>query len=100
MEPQCRRITRTVVPAVRAYVAEVMSSECKYRQQEIADKLGIAQVAVSNYLNRKYSPEVARVKLIVAKQLSSSTVRGIVEKGSRDQISREIQTISESFIGA
>ncbi len=62
MDIECNTITRLILPAVRIGLAEQMSSKYKMRQKEIAERLGIAQVAVSKYLNGKYSKEVRTVK--------------------------------------
>jgi predicted transcriptional regulator len=53
MEPECRSIAREMIPAVRAYLADVMYTKYHYKQQEIANRLGLAQVAVSKYINMK-----------------------------------------------
>ncbi len=62
MELECGRISRYILPAVRACVAEKMSERYNYNQQEIAIRLGIAQVAVSKYLNGRYSRSVKVIK--------------------------------------
>lgn len=51
MDPGCRKISKEILPAVRASVAQTMISECNYRQREIAEKLGVVQVSVSKYLH-------------------------------------------------
>lgn len=61
-EPECRRISRAILPAVRASIAEIMYSRYRWRQQRIADGLGVAQVAISKYLNGRYSKEVLKMK--------------------------------------
>ena len=50
------------MPAIRAAVAEELSNEYNYTQEEIASSLGIVQVAVSKYLNKKYSSKIAKLK--------------------------------------
>ncbi|MDE1823502.1 MAG: hypothetical protein KGI00_01035 [Candidatus Micrarchaeota archaeon] len=78
MELECGKITRYVLPAVRASIAEKMSMTKRYRQGEIAEKLGIVQVAVSKYLNGRYSSEVAKIKgRIERKGLANAIVAGI-----------------------
>jgi predicted transcriptional regulator len=98
MEPECRRISREVVPAVRAYLAEVMSIEYGYRQQQIAKKLGIAQVAVSKYLNGKYSEDVARMKRMVSQAMTRETARTIIESKDVNQANAAIEKVSEQYV--
>jgi predicted transcriptional regulator len=98
MEPECRRISKAVIPAVRAYLATMMSEEYGYRQQRIAKKLGIAQVAVSKYLNGRYSKEVARIKQEISSELSKNTARHIIESGSADEANEQIERFSEQYI--
>lgn len=76
MEPECRRVTRVILPAIRASVAEVMSRRYNYNQEEIARKLDIVQVAVSKYLNRRYSSAVHKMKMYIIK---NNLNRGIIE---------------------
>lgn len=98
MEPECRRISREVIPAVRAYLADIMSKEYGYRQTQIAKKLGIAQVAVSKYLNGRYSDEVAKVKQTVSHSISKSVARSIIESSSSDEANAAIERISEQLV--
>jgi predicted transcriptional regulator len=83
MELECSRVTRFILPAVRASIAEQMNQKYDYNQQEIANALGVAQVAVSKYLNRKYSKQVAGVKkYIVENGLDAQIMRYVRESDS------------------
>ena len=77
MDLECSSITREMLPAVRAYTAEQLSRKYSMTQAEIAIRLGIAQVAVSKYLNGKYSEKVRRMKERVGK---SRKVDGVVSR--------------------
>ncbi len=96
MEPECRTITSEMIPAVRAYLAEAMSSRYKLRQQEIAKRLGMTQVAVSKYINMKYSPAVAKAKAEVAKQIAHTHfVKEIMKSRNPDEVNRRIERFCE-----
>ncbi|MDE1851779.1 MAG: hypothetical protein KGH69_03775 [Candidatus Micrarchaeota archaeon] len=93
MELECGRITRFVLPAVRAAIAERMSVR-RHRQSEIAGKLGIVQVAVSKYLNGRYSDEVGRIKrYIESKGLEKGIVERIERGESKETINAEIDQL-------
>ena len=62
MDMECSSITKLILPAIRINMAEQFSNKYDLNQKEIAQKLGIAQVAVSKYLNGKYSGSLKRVK--------------------------------------
>ncbi len=97
-KPECKGIVRSVLPAVRASVASTMHSKYGYSQEEIAEKLGVVQVAVSKYLRSRYSVEIAQMKkYIVQHGLSDSIVSKIVEGESRQQIDRAIDELCDSL---
>lgn len=94
MDLGCARITKVILPAIRASVAESLMRDEGYTQEEIARSLGVAQVAVSKYLNGHYSDEVARMKQqIRGRKLDRGIVRGIVHERSPVQTSREIDAL-------
>ena len=76
MEPNCIGITRRILPAVRASVAEVMKERYNYTEAEIAQRLGVVQVTVSKYLNKRYSSDVESMKSYIMKNNLNA---GIVE---------------------
>ena len=78
MDPACKRMIKEILPAVRASIAIEMKERYDYRQDEIAKILGVAQVAVSKYLNKKQSDVVGRIAShIQADNLSGSIVEEI-----------------------
>ncbi len=62
MDFECNSIIKTILPAIRINMAEELKSKYNLNQQEIADRLGIAQVAVSKYLSGRYSASVKRMR--------------------------------------
>jgi predicted transcriptional regulator len=74
MDMECNNITKFVLPAMRISIAEQLGRKYKLNQKEIADRLGVAQVAVSKYLNGDYSSSLKKV----VEQVKAS---GIVDSG-------------------
>lgn len=52
---KCLNISNRILPAVRINIARQLDRKYNLRQREIALRLGVAQVAVSKYLNGNYS---------------------------------------------
>ncbi|MDE1762524.1 MAG: hypothetical protein KGH78_05050 [Candidatus Micrarchaeota archaeon] len=89
----CRTITKLTLPAVRAAISEDLSKR-GYTQSQIADSIGIVQVGVGKYLNRKYSAEVGRVKEFVQSEgLSKGIVEGIIKGKSLQDTGHEIDRL-------
>ena len=81
----CRRITSEILPAVRASIAEVMHKKYSYSESDIAQSLGIVQVAVSKYLNSNYSSKTKRVKdYIIKNRLNEDILSSIVNRKSAE----------------
>jgi predicted transcriptional regulator len=65
MFTNCERVLKLTIPALR------ISASCKLRdrydlnQVEIAKRVGIAQAAVSKYLNGRYTERIGKVRRIV-----------------------------------
>lgn len=94
----CITIINIMLPAVRASVAEKLN-QLGYSQNTIAEKLGIAQAAVSKYRNRKYSIEVGRVKEYIDRNgLYGNVVKEITEGCSREKIEKDINALCEELI--
>jgi len=85
------------LPAIRAAVAEELSSKYNYTQEEIANSLGIVQVAVSKYLNKKYSSKIAKLKnYIKEKGLAEDIVKSIIDKQEKEKIENKINLLCEN----
>ena len=94
MDLKCYRITKVLLPAVRASVSEAMKKRYDYRQEKIAEELGIVQVAVSKYLNKRYSDEVRRVKKYIdSKRLSEPIVHDILNNEKHEKIDNAIDSL-------
>lgn len=87
MEPECRLIGRSVLPAVRASIAEQLRSRYRWKQRQIAAGLGVVQVAVSKYLNSHYSADVLRIRAYILKR---GLTDGIAAKLASGRCGREI----------
>ncbi len=98
MDPECRNISKLILPAIRASVAQIMREEYNYRQNEIAERLGVVQVSISKYLNRRYSGEIEKIrKYIDERGLSKGIVSNIVRGEPSDAIGREIDSLCSSI---
>lgn len=93
MEQECATITKTILPAVRAVVAQRMNNEYGWTQDKIAKELGVVQVAVSKYLNKKYSKDVSK---IVDNIKSKGLDKKIADEMNTDKTPKEIATIIDS----
>jgi len=85
------------LPAIRAAVAEELSNKYNYTQEEIAGSLGIVQVAVSKYLNKRYSNKIAKLKnYIKEKGLAEDVVKSIIDKQQKEKIENKINLLCEN----
>lgn len=97
IELQCKKITKFVLPAVRAAVAEELKEKYNYTQEEIANALGVVQVAVSKYLNKRYSKKIEEIKeYIKSKALADEIVKSIVNKEEKEKIENKINLLCEN----
>lgn len=60
MKPPCELIVREILPISRAKIAKLLVNEYKWKQEDVADILGIKQSTVSRYIscNRGDNEEV------------------------------------------
>jgi len=59
--------------------------------------LGIVQVAVSKYLNKRYSNKIAKLKdYIKEKGLADDIVKSIIEKQEKEKIENKINLLCEN----
>ncbi len=94
MDQECIIITKSILPAVRASIARIMKDKYGWSQERIAEKLGVVQVAVSKYINKKYSKEVAAIsRYIDEKGIGKELVAQIIQGKSKTSINNEIDNI-------
>ncbi len=99
MEPECRSITKQVLPAVRASVAQRMHDKYGWTQARIGKGLGVVQVAVSKYLNHRYSKEVLAVKEYIEKnKLVDKITAEILEGKDARSVGLEIDRLCEYVV--
>lgn len=99
MELECKKLTKQILPAVRASIAETMSKKYNYTQEAIAAKLGVVQVAVSKYLNNKYSKEIELIKSYILKNnLNSGIIEDIMDSRDAATINQTIMKLCERII--
>ena len=99
MELECDRIAKYVLPAVRVSVAEGMKNEYSMSQQKIAQKLGVAQVAVSKYLNGRYSDNVKRIRdYIIKKKLADKIIKSAAGSSHKDALNIMMEDLCARII--
>ncbi|MDE1861252.1 MAG: helix-turn-helix domain-containing protein [Candidatus Micrarchaeota archaeon] len=94
MDFECADITKVVLPAIRASTAQIMIQKYGYKQQDIARELGVAQVAVSKYLNGRYSAKVARMKDYITKEeLNGEIIRRMLNNDNQEKINKAVNDL-------
>ena len=74
----------------------MMCRKYDYKQEEVAAKLGVVQVAVSKYLNNRYSEGIDCVKSHIIKTgLNEGVIERILGGGTREEIDREIDALCD-----
>ncbi|MFB6180689.1 MAG: transcriptional regulator [Candidatus Nanohalobium sp.] len=95
-------ITEEVLPAIRSIMASQLRKEYGLKQKEIADKMGITQPAVSQYLTGNRANHSIVEKLKKDPQIEI-TLRDAVAKAAQDrdfstEISQTVQTARDKGI--
>lgn len=94
----CMHIINLMLPAVRASVAEKLSG-MGFGQERIAAELGIAQAAVSKYMNGRYTEDVGAVKRHIEEgMLYNEIIESIVKKKGRAAVENDINSLCESLV--
>jgi predicted transcriptional regulator len=94
MDLKCKKITNLILPAVRASIAEELYKKYDMKQKDIADNLSIVQVAVSKYLNKKYSKRIENLKnYIFSNKLNDEVIKAIITKENKKIINKEIEKL-------
>ncbi|MDE1762117.1 MAG: hypothetical protein KGH59_01220 [Candidatus Micrarchaeota archaeon] len=68
-----------VVPAIRSYIAKELTEKHNLSEERVAALLGVAQAAVSKYINEKYSDRVKEMEAKLNKELIDKYVAKIAE---------------------
>lgn len=83
-----------LIPSIRASVADELYVKYNYNQDEIAKSLGIVQVAVSKYINNKYSEKMRKVKeFIIANRLNRDIIAAIIDNKGNVEINKRIEEL-------
>ena len=94
MEQSCNNITKIILPAVRASISQSMKNKYGWTQEQIAEKLGIVQVAVSKYLNKKYSKEVGVLVNKINEDVESKKIAAMLNEGvNKNEITKQIDNL-------
>jgi predicted transcriptional regulator len=88
---ECEKAMRFTIPAVRVAVSRALSKEHGMSETLIANRLGIAQAAVSKYISGNYSKRVARiVGAVVSQKAHLPVVKEILKNGKAGRVSELI----------
>ncbi len=83
-----------LIPSIRASVAEELYINHKFKQGEIASNLGIVQVAVSKYLNKKCSPRIIEIKDFINRNgLNDDIINAIISRSGKEEINKRIEEL-------
>lgn len=97
MYTNCDDVFKLTIPAVRVAVAKSLSNDYGMNQAEIAQRLGIAQAAVSKYLSNKYSRKIAALeKNIQQNRLERPIAKAIASKEDKKKVKLKIDRLASS----
>lgn len=85
----CEIAVKSVIPAIRAYVAKELTQTYKMRQNDVANRLGITQTAISKYV-RDVRGQVVRIDQT---EEMRNMIDRIVSQAADEKISRTQLTL-------
>ncbi len=86
------RATKEVVPAARLAIARELKARYNMTEGNIAKILGVAQAAVSKYLNGNYSETVSAAAGHISMELVNRHIEQIA-KGNQEELKKLVCTI-------
>jgi predicted transcriptional regulator len=88
MKSPCEVVAKYVLPVFRAMVAKDLMNNYHLSQNQVAEKLGITQAAVSHYINSKRGALMMSEleKISGVKATVGSVSRNLVEKDDPDEM--------------
>lgn len=100
MYQNCEKVIRFTIPALRVAVSRELKDRYGMSESDIARNLGVAQAAVSKYLNGIYSKGTGKlVDFIVLKHMHYGIVKSIVNGSEPRETARAIdRTASEKAL--
>jgi predicted transcriptional regulator len=84
---------RIVVPAMRVAVAKKLS-EHGMSQVEIAKRLGVAQAAISKYLNNDYSKKIAAMERLIEKRKLERRIVDLALSGNKKALENAVGSLA------
>ncbi|MFB6207954.1 MAG: transcriptional regulator [Candidatus Nanohaloarchaea archaeon] len=92
-------ISEELLPAVRSVMARKLKSNYGFKQAEIAEKLGVTQPAVSQYLNKSRADQEVVEKLRddpqVEMLLDEASSHAAKDRSFENQLGQVIQTVKD-----
>lgn len=93
----CERAMKLTIPATRIAVSSLLESTHGLTQSEIASRLGIAQAAVSKYLNHKYSRKLDALISEVHKRGMDAVIADLAVRGATTkEVARKIDACASN----
>lgn len=78
------RASKEIIPTARLLIAKELKERYNMTESRIADILGVAQAAVSKYLNGNYSDSIARLSERIDKKQLDKYIAAIAEGKQND----------------
>ncbi|MFB6204697.1 MAG: transcriptional regulator [Candidatus Nanohaloarchaea archaeon] len=92
-------VSEELLPAMRSIVARKLRSDYGFKQAEIAERLGVTQPAVSQYMNRSRADQEILEKLKEDPQvellLDEAASRAAKEQRFTDQLAQVVSTVKD-----
>jgi predicted transcriptional regulator len=97
----CEAVIKEFLPAMRANITKILDKKYDFTQEEIADRLGLTQAAVSKYLSGDYSKEVKVVENISEIKKMAEMVAGQIAVGNatRMHVIKSVCKSCQNFFG-
>ncbi|MDE1861170.1 MAG: hypothetical protein KGH72_05665 [Candidatus Micrarchaeota archaeon] len=90
------RATKEIVPAVRLLIARELKEKYRMKETEIANRLGVAQAAVSKYLSGKYSDRIEELVSRIKKGEIDGSI-GSIAAGKEGAVNMCICTVCKAM---
>lgn len=86
MRPPCEIVVRKILPAIRTLLVKDLIERHNFSQKEVAEKLGVTQAAVSQYLSSIRGDKELQDKIQDSKEFEE--IKGLSDKISDERASK------------
>jgi predicted transcriptional regulator len=88
--------TNETVPAIRSCIAKELVNKYRLSEDRVARLLGVAQPAISKYMNGRYSERVKGIETMINKELVDRYIKEIIE-GRKKRVDACVCAICQSI---